>query len=100
MVGLLARKLGMTQVFDEQGNLTPVTVMKAGPNVVIAQKTVEKDGYKAVVVGIDDEKESRASKPYAGQFPEGVSLKKKIRELRDFEKDAAVGSSIGVEVFE
>jgi large subunit ribosomal protein L3 len=100
MLGLLAKKVGMTQVFDDAGNLTPVTVMRVDPNIVIAQKTAEKDGYKAVVVGVDDEKKNRVTKPYAGQFPENIAPKKRLRELRDFEKEVAVGDSLGVEVLE
>ena len=100
MLGLMARKVGMTQVFDETGNLVPVTVVRIEPNVVIAQKTEEKDGYKAVVLGVDDLKQSRASKPYAGQFPENIPLKKTMREFRDFEKEVAPGDKLGVEVFE
>ncbi len=56
MLGLFAKKVGMTQVFDESGNMVPVTVLRVDPNIVIAQKTEEKDGYKAVVVGIDEAK--------------------------------------------
>jgi len=100
MLGLFAKKVGMTQVFDESGNMVPVTVMRVDPNVVIANKTEEKDGYKAVVVGIDDEKASRVIKPYAGQFPEGVAPKKHLKELRDFEKEVAVGDKLGLEVLE
>ena len=100
MLGLYARKLGMTQVFDESGNLYPVTVMRIEPNVVIAKKTKEADGYAAVVVGIDDTKKHRITKAFAGQFPENISPKKRIRELRDFEKEVAVGDSLGVEVLE
>ena len=100
MLGLLARKVGMTQVFDETGNMIPVTVMRVDPNIVIAHKTEEKDGYQAVVVGIDDMKKNRVTKPYAGQFPENIAPKKQLRELRDFEKEVAVGDSLGVEVFE
>ena len=100
MLGLFAKKVGMTQVFDEAGNMVPVTVMRVDPNVVIANKTEEKDGYKAVVVGIDDEKASRVTKPYAGQFPEGVAPKKHLKELRDFEKEVAVGDKLGLEVLE
>jgi len=96
----MARKVGMTQVFDETGNLVPVTVVKIEPNVVIAQKTEEKDGYKAVVLGIDDVKQGRASKPHAGQFPENISPKKTMREFRDFEKEVAPGDKLGVELFE
>jgi large subunit ribosomal protein L3 len=100
MLGLFAKKVGMTQVFDEQGNMVPVTVMRVDPNVVIANKTEEKDGYKAVLVGIDDAKKSRVTKPYAGQFPENIAPKKQLRELRDFEKEVAVGDSLGFEILE
>ena len=100
MLGLFAKKVGMTQVFDESGNMVPVTVMRVDPNVVIANKTEEKDGYKAVVVGIDDEKQNRVIKPYAGQFPEGIAPKKHLKELRDFEKEVAVGDKLGLEVLE
>jgi large subunit ribosomal protein L3 len=100
MLGLLAKKLGMTQVFDEVDNLVPVTVMRIDPNVVIAQKTGEKDGYNAVVLGVDDKKKNKVSKPYAGQFPEGVEPKKTLKEFRDFEKEVAIGDVLGVELFE
>ena len=100
MLGLLAKKVGMTQVFDEAGNMVPVTVMRVDPNVVVARKTEEKDGYTAVVVGVDDAKQSRVTKPYAGQFPENIAPKKRLRELRDFEKEVAVGDSLGLEVLE
>jgi len=100
MLGLLAKKVGMTQIFDDAGNLCPVTVMRVDPNIVIAQKTEEKDGYKAVIVGIDDIKKNRLSKPLSGQFPESIAPKKLIKELRDFEKEVAVGDALGVEVLE
>jgi large subunit ribosomal protein L3 len=100
MLGLLAKKVGMTQVFDDDGNLVPVTVIKIDPNIVIAQKTKEKDGYAAVLVGVDALKPGRTTKPYAGQFPEGVEPKKHIREFRDFEKEVAVGDALGIELFE
>ena len=100
MFGLFAKKVGMTQVFDEAGNMVPVTVVRVDPNVVIANKTEEKDGYKAVVVGIDDAKKNRITKPYAGQFPENIAPKKRLKELRDFEKEVAVGDKLGLEVLE
>ncbi|MDR0589953.1 MAG: 50S ribosomal protein L3 [Spirochaetaceae bacterium] len=100
MLGLLAKKVGMTQVFDDEGNLVPVTVIRIDPNVVIAQKTKEKDGYAAVVLGVDDLKSSRVSKPYGGQFPENIAPKRRIKEFRDFEKEVVPGDSLGVEVFE
>ncbi len=99
MLGLMAKKVGMTQIFDGEGNLTPVTVLRVDPNVVIAQKTEEKDGYTAVLLGVDDMKKSRVTKPYAGQFPESIAPKKRIREFRNFERDCAVGDSLGVDLF-
>ena len=125
MLGLYARKVGMTQVFDDSGNLMPVTVIRIDPNVVIATKTVETDGYAAVVVGIDEANKNRVTKPVAGQFVKtpaeekdsgeskkkkskprriireiDITPKKKILELRDFEKEVAVGDSLGLEVLE
>jgi len=100
MLGLMAKKVGMTQVFDETGSLVPVTVIRIEPNVVVSQKTEDKDGYKAVVLGVDELKKNKASKPYAGQFPENIPPQKTIREFRDFEKEVKAGDKLGAEVFE
>jgi large subunit ribosomal protein L3 len=100
MIGLIGKKVGMTQVFDETGKLIPVTVIEFPPNVVVGKKTSEKDGYDAVVVGVFGKKKSRVTKPYAGQFPEGVEPTRVLREMRDFEKDVAVGDKLGVDILE
>ncbi|AEF83682.1 ribosomal protein L3 [Treponema primitia ZAS-2] len=100
MLGLMAKKVGMTQVFDDEGNLVPVTVLRIDPNVVVARKTEEKDGYSAVLLGVDDKKKSRVTKPYAGQFSENIKPKKSIKEFRNFEKEVADGDELGIEVFE
>jgi large subunit ribosomal protein L3 len=100
MLGLMAKKVGMTQIFDTDGNLVPVTVLRVDPNVVIARKTEEKDGYSAVILGVDDMKESRVTKPYQGQFAENIVPKRRIREFRNFEKDVNPGDSLGAEVLE
>jgi large subunit ribosomal protein L3 len=100
MLGLLAKKVGMTQVFDDDGNLVPVTVIRIDPNTVIAEKTQEKDGYASVLLGIDDLKPARVNKPYKGQFPENITPKKRIKEFRDFEKEVAIGDAVGIELFE
>jgi large subunit ribosomal protein L3 len=100
MLGLFAKKVGMTQIFDEAGNMVPVTVMRVEPSVVVSHKTEEKDGYKAVLVGVDEAKKSRLTKPYAGQFPENIAPKRRLKELRDFEKEVAVGDILGLEVLE
>jgi len=98
---ILARKLGMTQIFDEIGRLIPVTVIEAGPNYVVQKKTVENDGYSAVQVGFVDIKERKANKPKKGHFAKsGVSPKKYLRELK-LENAAAmnVGDEIKADIF-
>ena len=100
MKGLIAKKVGMTQVFDESGNLTPVTVIRVEPNTVVATKTRETYGYDAVVLGVDDMKEGKANKAYSGIFPENVSPKQHLKEFRDFEKEVKVGDLIGLELFD
>lgn len=101
MKGLIAKKVGMTQIFDENGNLLPVTVIRVDPNVVIGTRTKEKNGYNAVILGAGDMKPKHVTKPYGGQFPEGVTPKKVLKEFRDFEKDdVKVGDQLGVELFD
>jgi len=100
MKGLIAKKVGMTQVFDSNGELTPVTVIQVEPNTVVATKTKETNGYDAVVLGLDDVKESKISKAYKGQFPENVSPKRTLKEFRDFDNEVNVGDQIGLELFE
>ena len=100
MKGLIAKKVGMTQVFDENGNLIPVTVIHVEPNTVVALKDKETFGYDAVVLGLGDKKKSQIKKPYAGQFPEGIAPKQQLKEFRDFEGEVKVGDQIGVELFE
>lgn len=100
MKGLIAKKVGMTQIFDESGRLVPVTVIRIDPNVVVATKTKEKNGYDAVVLGALDMKASKATKPHKGQFPEGVSPKKVLKEFRDFGTEVKVGDEVGLDLFD
>ena len=100
MKGLIAKKVGTTQVFDVNGNLTPVTVIRVEPNTVVATKTQEKCGYEAVVLGLEDLKPHKITKPYAKQFPENITPKRHLKEFRDFEGEVKVGDQIGVELFE
>ena len=100
MKGLIAKKVGMTQIFDASGNLTPVTVIQVEPNVVVAKKNKEECGYDAVVLGLEDIKASKASKAYAGQFPENINPKRHLKEFRDFESEVNVGDVVGLELFE
>jgi large subunit ribosomal protein L3 len=98
MIGLIGKKVGMTQVFDEAGVLTPVTLIKFETNVVVAERTAKQDGYDAVLLGSVDIKEHKVAKPVAGQFKVGVAPKKVLKEIRNFELECTVGDSYGVEV--
>ncbi|MFO8063332.1 MAG: 50S ribosomal protein L3 [Spirochaetota bacterium] len=101
MLGVIGQKIGMTQVFDETGRLIPVSVIKIEPNVVIARRTAEKDGYDAVLLGTGEAKPSRITKPEAGQFEKaGVTPKKQLNEFREFDREVSVGDSVGLDVFE
>ncbi|NCB00690.1 MAG: 50S ribosomal protein L3 [Spirochaetia bacterium] len=99
MLGLIGKKIGMTQVFDDNGRLTPVTVIKIEDNVVIENRTIEKNGYNSCVLGSFDKKKSQTTKPYAGQFTDVCEPKKTLVEMRDFDKEAAVGEVLKVDVF-
>ena len=82
-IGLLGRKIGMTRVYDANGKATPVTVIEAGGNTVVQVKSPETDGYSAVQVGFDSQKESRVTKPLIGHFKKANSEPKKfVREFR------------------
>lgn len=89
----------MTQVFDKDGKLTPVTVIKIVDNVVIANRTVEKNGYSAAVIGTGDKKKSQVTKPYAGQFEGVCEPKQTVMEMRDFDQEVNVGDVLGVDMF-
>lgn len=98
---ILATKVGMTQIWDADGVLIPVTVLQAGPCVVTQVKTEENDGYKAVQVGFQDKREKLVSKPVKGQFDKaGVSCKRFVREFR-FENsdDYKVKDEIKADIF-
>ena len=81
--GLIGKKIGMTQIFDEAGNAIPVTVVEAGPCVVTQKKTMENDGYEAIQVGFGDVKVNRVNKPMKGHFNKAdVAPKKTLKEFR------------------
>ena len=99
--GLIGRKVGMTQVFNENGNVVPVTVVELGPCVVVQKKTVENDGYEAVQLGFDDKKVTRVNKPMKGHFDKaGVAPKKTLKEFRLDDTSALnVGDILKADVF-
>jgi large subunit ribosomal protein L3 len=100
MIGLLAKKLGQTSVYNDQGAVIPVTVLKAGPNRVIQCKTPESDGYQAVQLGFEDQKEQRVPKPLLGHFKKhGSAPVKRVREFRDFAKEVKPGDVLGANLF-
>ena len=98
---IIAKKVGMTQVFSETGNLVPVTVLEAGPCVVVQKKTVENDGYSAVQLGFMDKKEKLTVKPEKGHFDKaGIAPKKVLKEFRlEDAQSYEVGSEIKADVF-
>ena len=98
---ILGIKLGMTQIFTEDGQVIPVTVVESGNNVVIRNKTVDTDGYYGVQIGFGDVKDKKVNKPMKGQFEKaGVKAVKYIREVRlDSESEFKVGDTIGVDIF-
>jgi len=102
MRAILATKLGMTQVNDDQGHQTPVTVMHAGPCVVVQRKTTAIDGYDAAQIGFIDQKEQRLNKAAAGHLKKaGVKAVKKLTEVKlDNGEDAKPGDTVSVKIFE
>lgn len=121
MIGLLGRKLGHTRAYDGQGNLVPVTVVKAGPNRVLRCKTIETDGYEAVQLGFGEQKIQRLPKPILGQLVKAGAVESQlakrarekdesagrptlvgvshIREFRDFSKPVKPGDLLGADLF-
>ena len=100
MKGILGRKIGMTQIFTEAGEVVPVTVVEAGPVVVTQVKTIENDGYNAVQVGFVDAKEKSLNKPQNGHLAAANVLKKHLKEFRVEAVDAyTVGQEIKADVF-
>ena len=100
--GILGKKVGMTQVFTENGELVPVTVIEATPNVVLQVKTVETDGYEAVQVGFDDKREVLSNKPAKGHVAKANTAPKRfIKEFNNVELgEYEVGQEIKVDVFQ
>ena len=100
--GLIGRKIGMTQIFDEKGNVIPVTVIEAGPCVVAQVKTVETDGYNAIQLGFGEVKDKHINKPEAGHFAKAkLANKKHLREFRlEDITSYKVGDEVKLDIFE
>jgi large subunit ribosomal protein L3 len=100
MLGLLGKKLGQTSVYNAQGVIVPVTIVLVGPNRVLQTKTQASDGYNAVQLGFDDQKEHRLTKGLLGHFKKhGATPTKRIREFRDFTLPVKPGDVIGANIF-
>lgn len=99
--GILGRKIGMTQLFNEQGELLPVTVIQAEPNVVLQKKTVESDGYDAIQLGFLDKSENTANKPEKGHAEKANTTPKRfVREIRGVDTgEFEVGQEVSVDTF-
>ncbi|MCH6269516.1 MULTISPECIES: 50S ribosomal protein L3 [Neobacillus] len=94
--GILGRKIGMTQVFAENGNLIPVTVVEVAPNVILQKKSAETDGYEAIQVGFEDKREKLANKPEKGHVAKANTAPKRF--VREFRGDDLAGYEVGQEV--
>jgi large subunit ribosomal protein L3 len=100
MPGLLGKKIGMMSVFSADGKNVPCTVIEAGPCAVTQVKTIEKDGYEAVQVGFQDQKESRVNAPLMGHFKKaGVTPKSHLAEFKGYETELKLGDVITVDLF-
>ena len=99
--GIIGKKIGMTQIFDEVGNVVPVTIIEAGPCVVAQKKTVEHDGYSSVQLGFEDAREKSLNKAEKGHFAKaGVAMKKHLKEFRlDDAENMNVGDIVSADVF-
>lgn len=99
--GIIGKKIGMTQIFSANGAVIPVTVVQAGPCVVVQKKTVESDGYNAIQIGFCEVSEKKINKPMAGHFKKAnVAPMKYLREIRlDTADEYSVGQTIGTEIF-
>ena len=101
MAGIIGKKIGLTSIYDVNGKNIPCTIIQAGPCIVTQIKNSEIDGYNALQLGFEDQKESRINKPLLGHFKKAKSVpKKKVVEFRDFEGDFKLGDSITVDVFQ
>lgn len=99
--GILGKKVGMTQVFTENGELVPVTVVEVGTNVVLQVKTVENDGYNAIQLGFDDQRAVNVNKPAKGHADKAKAAPKRfVREIRDVQGDYKVGDEVKADLFE
>ncbi len=100
--GIIGKKIGMTQIFDEKGNVIPVTVVSAGPCVVVQKKTIEKDGYEAVQLGFSEIEDRKLSKPLKGHFSKAeVAYKRYLKEFRLDDCSALnVGDIVTADTFE
>ena len=100
--GIIGRKVGMTQIFDEKGMIIPVTVIEAGPCVVAQVKTVETDGYNSIQLGYGEVKDKHINKPEKGHFAKaGLEAKKHLREFRvEDVENYKVGDEVKADIFE
>jgi large subunit ribosomal protein L3 len=100
MPGLLGKKIGMMSVFSADGKNVPCTVIEAGPCAVTQVKTIEKDGYEAVQIGFQDQKESRVNAPLMGHFKKaGVAPKSHLAEFKGYETELKLGDVLTVDLF-
>lgn len=98
MSGIIGKKVGMTTIFNAEGQAVPCTLIEAGPCVVTQVRTEAKDGYKAIQLGFGDKKEKNTSRPLVGHFKKaGTTPKRKLVEFKEFEKEYSLGDTVRIE---
>jgi large subunit ribosomal protein L3 len=101
MIGLIGRKIGMTQVYNEDGTVVPVTIINIDNNVVIGKRVSDKDGYNAIVVGSVDIKEKKINKPLKGQYKEGLNYKRYLKEFKvDNPAEFEIGQELSLDIMD
>ncbi|MEM9423215.1 MAG: 50S ribosomal protein L3 [Spirochaetota bacterium] len=99
MIALIGKKHGMTQVFGEDGAVVPVTVIEMEENLVVAERTEVRNGYRSVLLGYSKQSKQRLNKADIGQFPEGVQPRAHLKEMRNFSPEYTLGQELGLEIF-
>ncbi len=100
MLGLIGKKMGMTQIFNEKGDVVPVTAIKIDPNLVVGEREEKRHGYNAVLLGAFAAKKKQLTKPVLGQFGPDLAPTQVLCEIRDFEREYKRGDELGVELFD
>jgi len=101
MIGIIGRKVGMTQIFNDEGNVIPATIINIEENIIVGKRNLDKDGYNALIIGAVDTKENKLNKPLKGQFGENIKYKRFLKEfIIDNPDEYEIGQEINLDIFD